>query len=186
VSNIINIQEPKPRKHKRISRKKRVIIIAIVVIVFAGGVISGWFFVSYQLAVQRENNSKELIKLFDDADKLVNTGKTDQAIAAYDVLIKKTNNTDQKASLLLNKATLYKQNKNYDKALTIAKEAESYSPKNSSVAGYIAQTYAEKGDKKNAIIYYKKAISLVDKTSPMSGSDITDYQNMIKSLGGTI
>ena len=45
--------------------------------------------------------------------------------------------------------------KNYDKAIELLKQAEKVNPKDFIVLGNIAQGYKRKGDKTNAIKYYK-------------------------------
>jgi tetratricopeptide (TPR) repeat protein len=191
VANIIKIHEKWHFGKLRLSRKKKWIIGIIIVILLIGGSVAAWLITSNQKSLKTSTNTNqaktaaEARASFNNVDKLVNTDKTDEAKAAYDELIKNTSDPNQKAFLLLDKATLYLKDSKYDEALAIAKEAENYGPKSSGVASYIAQIYSLKGDKQNAIDYYQKAVSFVDKTDPMSGSDIKDYQDIIKYLGGT-
>lgn len=85
--------------------------------------------------------------------------------------------------MLLSKATLYFNNKNYDEALKIALQAEAV-VKDDNVEQFIAQIYESKSDMQNAIKYYQRAISLVDKSQPMADSDVKYYRSKITELGG--
>jgi tetratricopeptide (TPR) repeat protein len=195
VGNIIKINRRKSwfrlsnNKDKKISRKIRLIILCIVAAIFVGGVVSGWFYMSYQRALREETRVKEAKKTSNaiySAGQLVNTGRIDEARDAYDAAIKNTDDTHQKSVLLINKSILYKREKNFEKALLIAKEAEVLEPNSSGISSYIAQVYLEKGDKQNAIDYYKKTITLIDKNNPMAESDIKEYQDIVESLGGEV
>lgn len=85
------------------------------------------------------------------------------------------------AALLLDQATIYFNNDNNEKALEIAKQAESY--ENSEVIfHFIAQVYERMKNYSESIKYYEKAIVLVDKSLPMADENINYYNYKIESL----
>jgi len=184
-------QQPKPEpehhhKHKHSSRKKWFIISAVVIVLFAGGVAAGWMFISNQQPAQATLplTQDQFDQTISDAQTMANNGDTSGASAAYDNAVKATNDTYQKSVLTLEKAVIYLNEKNYEQALVIAKQAESINS-NFEVAKIIAQIYDEKGDKQNAITYYQKTIQLIDKNDPMASDDAEYYQGLITELGAT-
>ena len=85
------------------------------------------------------------------------------------------------AALLLDQATIYFNNSNNEKALEIAKRAESYRD-SEAVVHFIAQVYERIKDYPRSIEYYQKAIALVDKSLPMADENINYYNYKIQSL----
>jgi len=118
-----------------------------------------------------------------DAQALARNGKNDEAVSLYDDAIKSSDDAYSKSTLTLNKATIYFNNGDYEKALSVAKEALSIQ-ETDNVDQFIAQIYTKKGDNQNAIVYYKKAVALVDKSQPMAEANIKYYNLMITNLGG--
>lgn len=183
----------KQKKIENASKKrfwhKKQIIIAVFVFVAIGISVGVWML----LYVHKQTTSlsqttevpTDITNIVNNAEKLANSGKIDSAKSAYDDAIKKTSNSYLKSTLLLSKATLSFNDGKYDDALTTANEAESASPSDT-VSSFIAQIYEKKGDSKNAIKYYQKAISMVDKTQPMSTSDIKYYQSKIDMLSKAV
>lgn len=85
------------------------------------------------------------------------------------------------AALLLDQATIYFNNDNNEKALEIAKQAESY--ENSEViVHFIAQIYEKMKNYPKSIEYYEMAITLVDKNLPMADENINYYNYKIELL----
>ena len=169
------------------------LIIAVFVILFAVGILSGWVYMNNQNTVKnaksneaadlQDTRSEAVEQTSNGADKLVNTGKTEEAIKLYDSAVKSSDDSYSKSSLLLDKAAIYFNEGNYDEALKIANEVVTI--EESAVAyQFIAQIYEQKNDKDNAIKYYQKAVLLVDKTDPLSDEDIQYYKSKIDELGG--
>jgi len=174
---------------KRHVQKKWRIIIVIIIILLIGVAASGWIYLYIQksnanritsIETKRKNTINQTA---DKAQQLVKSGQQSQAIAYIDKIIQTTDDIQTKAILLLNKATTYYNNGKYDEALTAAKASEALE-RNDNIEKFIASIYAIRGDNQNAIKYYKKAITLVDKSQPLSGSDIQDYKNKIDRLSG--
>jgi len=180
-----------PKKH--FSRKKWLIISAIIVVLFLGGAVSGWLFISRQATpvapqVTTDTNTAQAIstkteQTVSDAQQLAYSGKPSDAQTLYDNALKTTEDPYQKSVLLMGKAVLLFRQARYDEALVVAKDAETAS-QSTNTAQFIAQIYEKKGDTKNAINYYQKAITLIDKTNPLSDSDVQYYQSKIATLGG--
>lgn len=175
---------------------KKWLIVGIAAALLVGSGIYGWIYLSDKNAHTAEetsraqeaivNKAKNVAMINNTADEAQNIvgrgGDINDAVAVYDEAIKSVDDAYSKSIMLLDKATFYLNDKNYDSALSIAKEAEVINS-NKAVAQFVAQVYEEMGDKKNAIEYYRKAIALVDDTDPLSSDDIEYYQNKIKELG---
>lgn len=163
---------------------------AIFVVLFIAGGIASWLYVSNQKTVQEQEaalsqakRSREVNQTANEAEKLTNNGKTEEAKAVYDTAVKQTTDPYQKSILLLSKANLSLNAEKYDDALVVAQEAEAIN-ENSTVTQYIAQVYEALGDAPNAIKYYQKTIPLVDKSKPLAAADIEYFQARIEALGG--
>lgn len=167
---------------KRFISKKWVIIGGIVLLVLVAGIIFGWLFTANQESIKVRNDA-EIKQLVVDAKNVAADGKTDEAIVMYDEAINKSNNSFEKSALMVSKAIIYLNNSNIDKALEIAKDAETVN-QNESVTEFIAMLYSQKNDKNNAIKYYEKTITLADKANPLYDLNIKNYQSMIDSLNG--
>lgn len=177
-------QSLKPAK-KYSKRKKWLVILIAVFTLFILGAVSAWIYISFFKPSSTSTNTTNSTtdKVILDAQKLANTGKVGEAVSSYDNAIKATNDSAQKAILLENKATALFNSSKYDEALTAALASES-SSENAVITQLIAQIYEKTGDKKKAIEYYQKTISLYDKTVPTYTDDIQYFQYKISSLGG--
>ena len=180
-------KQQKPWRHKRKhSAKKKWLVIGVVAIVLIAGGVGGWLFISGQKLKTQSivaRTSEQLGQVAIDANTLVEIGDTSGAKTTYEKAIKQTSGATQKVVLLIGDASIYFDEGNYDKALTIAKQAESIKL-DENVAAFIAGIYRVKGDKQNAITYYQTAISMANKAD--SASDRSSYyQNEIDILNGT-
>ena len=155
-----------------------------MVIVLLGGAVGAYFFVRQVSLNSQDKAAKDDLRLnVVSAQKLANIGDVGGAENAYDSAIASTDDIYIKSGLILNKAMLYSNAGNYDKALSAANEAMGIS-QNSNTAQYIAQIYEHKNDSQNAIKYYQKAIDLMDNSQPLSGSDTQYYRYKIETLNG--
>lgn len=168
------------------THKKRWIAIILVVAIFIAGALSAWLFI-FNKTSQPESDPNAIItnieQVMDDAKTLANNGKFDEAVALYDKTANDITDPVQKSGLISSKAVLYMNNEQYDKALTVAKEAEAIN-QNENVTYLIAQIYEKMGDNQNAAEYYKKTIPIVDKSRPMADEDIAYYQSKVDALSG--
>jgi tetratricopeptide (TPR) repeat protein len=182
VPNIIKQKNPPSKKH--IARKKMLIIIVAAIIV--AGSIGAWLYVQGQKHTDTTptvtRTTDQIQQIVSDADAKANSGDISGAKTAYDNAIKQTSDAAQKSYLLIGDASLYYDEGNYDQALVLAKQAESYKL-DENVASMMAEMYKMKGDKQNAIIYYQKSISLIDKTNSVDDNTLY-YQNEINALNG--
>jgi len=186
VTNIIKQDKQNLGKKSGLSKVKILVVSVVLLLLLAGGVTFGWFYMNSQQPAQIVTaplSEDKFDQVLVDAQTLVASGDTSGASAIYDKAASETSDSYQKSILILSKATIYLNNKDYDQALVIAKEAELVN-QNSVVTRVIAQLYEEKGDKKNAIEYYQKTIDLIDMDDPMAGDDIEYYKSIITDLGG--
>jgi tetratricopeptide (TPR) repeat protein len=189
--NNSNKQQSAVQPKKHFSRKKWLIISVVIVVLFVGGAISGWLFISRKAtpaAPQVTTDATQVVstktdQTLSDAQQLAYSGKSSDAQTLYDNALKTTDDPYQKGVLLMGKAVLLFRQAKYDEALAVALDAEAAS-QSASTAQFIAQIYKKKSDTNNAIAYYQKAISLIDKTSPLADSDAQYYQAEITALGG--
>jgi tetratricopeptide (TPR) repeat protein len=192
-------QKPEPKLRKRSKRKKWLIIGAVVVVVvlLAGATVGTWIYISnlkstskstqqaseQAAASEKARSDNEVNQTVNKAQALVDSGQQAQAIVVYSDAIKAADNSQSKALLLLNEATTYYNDGNYDQALIAAKDSESIE-KNSNIEQFIAQIYTAQGDNQNAIKYYQNAITYTDKSQVLAEANISSYENSIKLLGG--
>lgn len=181
-----NQQQKTSKLKKRISTRKRWIIGITVLLLLVSGVVGVWFFLNSQkkpTSQQDQPLNQETHKTISNAQVLASNGKVDAAKMAYDTAIKNTNDNSQKSILFSQKATLLFNKRLYDEALVAALQAES-AQKDAAIESFIAQIYEKKGDKQQAIVYYQKAILLVDSSQAIADSDIQYYKSVIHRLGG--
>ncbi len=177
-------QKEAKKLRKRLSKRKKLIIggaIAILLVTIGLGV---WFLIQSQKPkipiITR--TTEQINQVVTDADVLASSGDISGAKTAYNQAVDQTSDATQKSYLLISNASLYYEEGNYDQALIIAKQAEAYKL-DENVASMMAEMYKMKGDKQNAIIYYKKSIDLTDKTSEMTDNTLY-YQTEIDILNG--
>lgn len=189
-----NQQQKMIHDSKKRFNKKKWLIIAIVFVFFMAGVAGGWLYVGYnkkiqedKIAAQESKHIKISKEAEDDAQTIIESGgSVSSASVAYDSAIKEAKGDANLTNiLLLNKATLYFNNKSYDEALKTALQAEAII-KDDNIEQFIAQIYEIKGNKQSAIKYYNQAITVVDKSRPMANTDIKYYQSKISELGGVV
>lgn len=178
-------QQSHHHKRKHSSRKKWLIVLATVIIL--AGSFGAWFYIQDQMQKNAApaivtRTTDQIQQITDEADAKANSGDVGGAQAAYKNAIDETNDSAQKSYLLMGNASLYYNDGNYDQALVLAKQAESYKL-DENVASMTAEIYKMKGDKQNAILYYQKSISLIDKTNLLD-DNILYYQNEINALNG--
>lgn len=192
MSNTFLQQNPKP-KHDRIFKSKKLLIAGgiVVTIIFA---ISGiWIYNainqrqpdSTQVDLESQqaiDSSNRVFSTNDEASQLIlNGGSISEASAIYDDAIQAESDSTTKISLILSQATMYFNNDEYDKALSLANQAEAIA-ESSGLDAFIAQIYEKKGDTVNAMKYYQKAIDVIDNNDPLAGADVEYYQTIIDNL----
>lgn len=183
----------RPRRH--FSLKKRIVIAVIVICVISIGAAT-WYFVNnskknkspadnqkiLELAKLQEKAQKSF-NIYNEASKSVLSGNYDAGQAVLDKAIQGTSDNAEQASLYLQKSSIAINAGKYDDAYNFAKKAEDL---NASVdsAKMMADAAVRRGDKDDAIVKYKLAISRITGTSEQDGLDKQDLQNNIKQLGG--
>ncbi len=180
MPNIIKQENLKSRKH--LSHKKWMIIVSIIIFI-VGSAVFGWYVIYGQQSDTPQivtRTTDQIQQIISDADAQLNSGNASGAKSAYEQAIGQTSDTAQKSSLLISNAALYYEEGNYDQALALAKQAETYKL-DENVASMTAEIYKMKGDKQNAIIYYQKSISFINKENSVDDNTLY-YQNQIDIL----
>jgi tetratricopeptide (TPR) repeat protein len=88
-----------------------------------------------------------------------------------------------KYALYFQQGATYANEGKYQAAIDSFKQAEAVTP-SQSLAEAIANAYEQLGDKPNAIVYYKKAISLISSDSPVGDDDKSVLEQKVRDLGG--
>lgn len=176
--------------------KKRKTLIFIGVIILVIGISVGAALGFNKVLNKRDSNDKDNSDIVVSADN--NTaleasakaeeqafnGDLEGGLKTYDRAINSVSDSEAKASLYSNKATLLFNNGDYDQALKMAQQAYSL---NSSpgYAAFIGQIARAKGDTTMALEYYKKARDSIDfENNPMAEFDEEYYSSIIAELGG--
>lgn len=129
--------------------------------------IMGWFLSLGQSSTQQpdrkgqETVEQSYLKAAARADE----GDIDGALKQYDDAISATTSNDDKRALLVYKSDLASQSGRPDVALEAARQADEIKP-DATTAQNLATAYELKGDKANAVLYYKKLIELTPEDSP--------------------
>lgn len=171
-------------------------MIAVIVICVISIGAATWYFVNnskknkspadnqkiLELAKLQEKAQKSF-NIYNEASKSVLSGNYDAGQAVLDKAIQGTSDNAEQASLYLQKSSIAINAGKYDDAYNFAKKAEDL---NASVdsAKMMADAAVRRGDKDDAIVKYKLAISRITGTSEQDGLDKQDLQNNIKQLGG--
>ena len=100
-------------------------------------------------------------QLQDELEKLIFQKKFSSA----EQLIEYQDNANSNEHKMFLVGTYLSQNKPQD-ALRILKDLESQNPNEWRLASTIGDVYRSMGDKPNALVYYKKALALLEKTDP--------------------
>ncbi|MEI7539390.1 MAG: hypothetical protein WCJ36_01295 [Candidatus Saccharibacteria bacterium] len=174
MSNIINIQDPKPRARIYISRKKRLIIIVVFVLLVGIGVGVWWYLNNSSTKNTDKANSSGTV------ENIV-TGKYSEGQAALDKSISGTADPGAKAWMYIQKSSIALNSGDYINAYSFAKKAEELKPDRYS-AQMMADAAVKKGDIADAITKYKLSISRITGTSGMDKLDTQELQGKISKL----
>ena len=192
-------------RHFQWSRKKLIILMIIVAVLAILGLGGWWVYNKTDLIISHEGSSSSSLQyerqptaeekhtadvvsgVKGDAQNVVSSGgKIDEVVTVYENAIQTNNSSNSiKADLLFEESGVYYNAGDYSKALSLAVASDDL-VNDDNTEHFIAEIYARLGQKTEAIIYYQKAISNVDMSGPLANSDIQDYQDNIKQLGGGI
>lgn len=178
MSNIINIQESKPKEHKQTSRKKRFILAAVVMVLFVGACIGIWLYFNNNSSKNNTNKANS-----SGTVESIVTGKYANGQAALDKSISNTTDPGAKAWMYIQKASISLNSGDYTNAYNFAKKAEELKADRYS-AQMMADAAVKKGDKADAVAKYKLSISRITGTSGMDKLDIQELQGKISKLEG--
>lgn len=109
------------------------------------------------------------------------SGSSQEAISYYDKEINSSKDNKEKALLLMSKATIYFNDKDYTNALQTTLEADALNSTENSNQ-FLAKIYVILGEKSKAIERYKKAIDLIDNEDTMASFTKRYYESKIREL----
>lgn len=168
------------------NRDKLFRITLVVVAVIALGLGIWWLQGRQERGNQAERDQQRYNNLVKTNDTLASNRKYDQAAAQLKEYLdtKPPKKFERGAQVLL--ATNYVNAEKYDEALEWYKKVEqSDGTDKADVVVGMAYAYDAKGDKANAITYFKKAVALAEKSDdPMANADKKSYLYEIKRLEG--
>lgn len=174
---------------KKLNKKLiRNIAIAVGVVIFAG--VAGLLLSLWRGAIFNDKANEPapltdaafLPTKVNEARELEAQGKIDEANQKLEQALK-TGNNDEKYEYHLQLGLNYRKQKQYDKAITTYQQAAKIKETEAAYYGLGAAAEA-KGDKALAVESYKKALPLLDTSSPMYEGDKSNLEALIKELGG--
>lgn len=152
------------RRHKKLTVAGAVLLALIV----AGVIV--WVLHANRLPTPAEITQNE------------NTGNYKQAEEQLLKVISRTDSKPAKAKLYLQLGADYANDSQPTQAVQAYKQAAATNGMTSALAYSIANTYYFQGNKKQALVYYQKALELWPKDSPMYRSETQALQQTIKDL----
>ncbi len=176
----------KKRAKKRLFMTVGLILLVVAV---AGGVGVGtrWWQERHKPQSAEHVNPGEVkfSKAVTDAQKLMISGDYDKAHETINKALGAPGiSAQEKHDLYMQQSIVYENQQNYDAALESSRHAGSAMESLQS-AQSIANLAANKGDKEEAIAYYKKAITLIPDDPPQVRDNLKQYfENMIIYLEG--
>jgi len=172
-------------KHKKMSLAKHARLVAVCVALAvlaagAGGTIR-WLQSRGKTATIKVSPTIQKVQ---NIQNLAITGQTDKA---QQQLTQALDNPDlktvDKVALLNTQASMYENQKQYQKALDVFEQVDKLLPTEGS-AEAIGRVEQALGDNKAAIAAYKLAMTRIDPNSSLHESDKSNLEALIKSLGG--
>ena len=169
MSKIIDTSEPKKATG---FRYKKLLIVGVPALVLLLG---GGFFLFKNQITPDSNNKKSAVETaisrYDEASQLAATKSVSESNKLYDDRVAKTSDNKEKVLLLLDKASIAYNAGDFDSSLQTAFDANKLQSSTGTLT-MIAQSYEAKGDKANAVEYYKKALAALPK------SEVTNRQEV--------
>lgn len=162
----------------------RIALVAVALIALVAGI--WWFQGRQERGNQAERDQQRYNSLVTTNDKLASSRNYEQAVKQLkDYLATNPPQKYERGAMVL-LATTYVNYEKYDEALEWYKKVEKMDGQDKAdVVVGMAYTYDAKGDKANAITYFKKAVVLADKSDdPMANADKRSYEYEIRRLEG--
>jgi tetratricopeptide (TPR) repeat protein len=190
IPNTISV---KSDAHMKKLTRKNIIFIVIVIMVILIGVASAVFLSNLNNAPVKEAekttkttpNKLPAEKKADAADKLAYEGNVEGGTQALDEAIRGTTDSYEQFVYYSRKATLLLNHNDTAGALAAAQKAYELE-KTADSAAFLGQILRTRGETAQALTYYKRAIELIDKTSPMANNDKAYYESVVVVLGGKV
>ncbi len=160
------------------------IVAGVTLVVVICGIIVG---VVVWRAYQASQEQKAYNAVMSQADRYVGRGQNVQATALYEQYLKAKHPVANTYQVTVALAYSYEVTNQHDRAIEKLKQAEAMQPKasNSFLHAALANDYATKGDKRQAIAEYRLAISDAKADNdPTSTSKVSLYEQEMEALGG--
>lgn len=175
----IQIYSSKKKSSKRPLWVVVIVLIVVVVAAVAGFGVRWWQQVqedakeAEQTAISNKVSTIQLKALSGDYDQAQKD--IEEALARSDISV------DEKYLMLMQQGTNYENKKEYDKGIASFKAALEVKAESPAAEG-VARCAEGKRDKEMAITYYRMAIELIPKDSPVYEADKKGYEGLIEHL----
>lgn len=185
-----NIRSSKIFQVRALKSKALTILLSIIFLVIVGAAAYALIYKGSNRASDGTVNSTNLSdidrnkiikEVSSKAEVLLADNKKEEAIKLYEQKIKQSNDAELKDGLIMNKATIHRDDKNYSVAVDDIKNITNPT-KSSDIEEYIALTYRAAGDISQAIYHYQRAIEYVPDNYVMSGGEIRHFEGIINEL----
>jgi tetratricopeptide (TPR) repeat protein len=164
-------------------------VVALLVAFAAIGMLAWWLQNKDKSSSQPDlstANARALPEAVSEAQKQAVNGKPEDAVRTIqDALSKPNVSNDEKQMLYVEQGVAYGNSGQHQKALESYIEADKIKS-DSNTSHLIAESYEALGNKAEAIKYYKKTLTQLDKSSIGYQSDKTYFESKVTSLGGTL
>jgi len=164
------------RRAKR--RPKVVLLVLVVLIVVPGAGVAWWFTLG---GGQKKPAEQGFATTMEQADVAKATGNNALALQKYDEGIASSKDDGEKTMLTLMKVTLLLDEKKYDEALSVARDADS-KWHDTNTAALLGDVYARRGEKDLARDMYHTAINRLDSKAYDYESAKAAYQIKLDGL----
>jgi tetratricopeptide (TPR) repeat protein len=169
---------------------KKVIIFAIIIVVVIGVSATAAIIISQQQIAKEQAANDPVLQppspaeeKAEEAEKIAFEGDVASGVKTLEEAIKNTTDSHEKYIYYSNLATLLLNDNNLDAALPAAKSAYELE-KSSDSAALVGQIARTKGNRAEAVEYYKKAVERLDATDPFSDEDKQYYEETIAEIEG--
>jgi hypothetical protein len=185
------IISPVPKRRIKMPGKVTGIVILIIVLIIGGSVLTYLHNRSNHNKVTAALATKEYALIYDSASDRLNSnqGNLSDPIDQLNNLLTYNLSSQQRFNVLTQLGFGYLRLHENTQSLNAFLAADKLEPgqTGTTVDGYIASLFSDKGDKSSAIAYYKKGIAAATSKNagPYDSTLVPTYKSSIISLGGT-
>lgn len=183
--NSKQIKDSTKKHKKKLSKKQKVIYVLIAAVIAVIVSIGSYFMLRPDVDSLNSKDTEKTINAVKNINILYSNGKIEEAAAGYDKMISEEEDVFLKSIYTTDKAMLYFNYNDFDKALEIALESEKLN-KNELNASLVAEIYEKKGEFEKSAEYYKKARDLLDKDDPIYDDYVAGYNYKIDRVENSV